>query len=49
MTPRHPSGEGGTSSHILDAAERLVQNRGFNGFGYADIAAELWLSKPVLH
>ena len=44
--PSHPRG---TSSHILDAAERLVQNRGFNGFSYADIATELAISKPALH
>lgn len=49
MAPRHPSGDSGTSSHILDAAERLVQSRGFNGFSYADISAELAISKPALH
>lgn len=40
---------GGTSSQILDIAERLVQTRGFNGFSYADIAAELGLTKATLH
>jgi len=34
---------------ILDVAERLVQQRGFNGFSYADVAAELGLSKAALH
>lgn len=34
---------------ILDVAERLVQTRGFNGFSYADIAAELGITKPALH
>ena len=38
-----------TSSRILDIAERLVQSRGFNGFSYADIAAELQISKASLH
>ena len=38
-----------TASRILDVAERLVQTRGFNGFSYADIAAELKISKPSLH
>src|SRR5580700_12212203 len=39
----------GTASRILDVAERLVQVRGFNGFSYADIAAELQVTKAALH
>lgn len=38
-----------TSSRVLDTAERLVQVRGFNGFSYADIAAELQITKASLH
>jgi len=38
-----------TASRILDIAERLVQSRGFNGFSYADVAAELGISKASLH
>jgi TetR/AcrR family transcriptional repressor of nem operon len=38
-----------TAAQILDAAERLVQERGFNGFSYADIAAELGVTKAALH
>ena len=38
-----------TATQILDAAERLVQGRGFNGFSYADIAKELRLTKAALH
>ncbi len=38
-----------TPERILDVAERLVQTRGFNGFSYADIAAELEITKPALH
>ncbi|MBV9168525.1 MAG: TetR/AcrR family transcriptional regulator [Chloroflexi bacterium] len=38
-----------TASQILDVAERLVQKRGFNGFSYADVAAELHLTKAALH
>ena len=38
-----------TAGRILDSAERLVQTRGFNGFSYADIAAELKISKASLH
>jgi TetR/AcrR family transcriptional repressor of nem operon len=39
----------GTRSRILDIGERLVQVRGFNGFSYADVAAELSLTKASLH
>jgi TetR/AcrR family transcriptional regulator, transcriptional repressor for nem operon len=39
----------GTATRILDAAETLVQVRGFNGFSYADIAAHLQITKPALH
>jgi TetR/AcrR family transcriptional regulator, transcriptional repressor for nem operon len=38
-----------TAAQILDAAERLVQERGFNGFSYADVARELGVTKPALH
>jgi len=38
-----------TAAQILDAAERLVQERGFNGFSYADIARELGVTKAALH
>jgi TetR/AcrR family transcriptional repressor of nem operon len=38
-----------TRSRILDVAERLVQIRGFNGFSYADVAAELSVTKASLH
>lgn len=38
-----------TATKILDAAERLVQIRGFNGFSYADVAAELKITKAALH
>jgi TetR/AcrR family transcriptional regulator, transcriptional repressor for nem operon len=38
-----------TAERILDVAERLVQMRGFNGFSYADIAAELKITKASLH
>ncbi len=38
-----------TRSRILDVGERLVQVRGFNGFSYADVAAEISLTKASLH
>jgi TetR/AcrR family transcriptional repressor of nem operon len=41
--------EAGTAARILDAAAELVQVRGFNGFSYADISAELGVTKAALH
>ena len=38
-----------TREQILDVAERLVQTRGFNGFSYADVSAELAITKASLH
>jgi TetR/AcrR family transcriptional regulator, transcriptional repressor for nem operon len=38
-----------TAERMLDIAERLVQLRGFNNFSYADIAAELEITKASLH
>ncbi|MHB1200039.1 MAG: TetR/AcrR family transcriptional regulator [Polaromonas sp.] len=34
---------------ILASAQRLVQQRGFNGFSYADIAVEVGIRKASLH
>jgi TetR/AcrR family transcriptional regulator, transcriptional repressor for nem operon len=44
-----PSANTETSARILDSAERLAQTRGFNGFSYADIAAEVGITKASLH
>ena len=49
MAARRGHGDAGTAARILDVAERLVQVRGFNGFSYADIAAELQITKAALH
>ncbi len=38
-----------TATRILDVSERLLQERGFNGFSYADVAAELSITKASLH
>jgi TetR/AcrR family transcriptional repressor of nem operon len=43
------SSNGDSATRILDVAERLVQLRGFNGFSYADVAAELYVTKASLH
>jgi len=48
-TQRAQTGSPGTAVRILTAAERLVQTRGFNGFSYADIAAELQITTAALH
>ena len=45
ITPAEPP----TALRILDIASRLVQTRGFNGFSYAHIAAELGVTKASLH
>jgi TetR/AcrR family transcriptional regulator, transcriptional repressor for nem operon len=42
-------GPSDTARRILDIAERLVQTQGFNAFSYADIAAELRITKASLH
>ena len=40
---------GSAATAILDIAERLAQTRGYNGFSYADVAAELGVTKASLH
>jgi TetR/AcrR family transcriptional repressor of nem operon len=49
VATRQKSAQSNTAEHVLDVAERLVQLRGFNGFSYADVAAELQLTKASLH
>jgi TetR/AcrR family transcriptional repressor of nem operon len=49
MAGGRPSDDGDTATRILDSAESLVQNRGFNGFSYADVAGELSLTTASLH
>lgn len=38
-----------TRQKVLDAAERLVRTRGFNGFSYADVAVTVGIKKASLH
>ncbi len=38
-----------TAERILDSAQALAQSRGYNGFSYADISAELSITKPSIH
>ena len=50
MAPKRETTEtNDTAARILDIAERLVQVRGFNGFSYADVAAELDMTTAALH
>lgn len=38
-----------TSERILDVAEALLQERGYNGFAYKDIAAQLGMRNASIH
>src|SRR4051794_14174270 len=38
-----------TATRILDVALRLVQRQGFNAFSYADVSAEVRITKASLH
>lgn len=38
-----------TAERILDTAQALAQSRGYNGFSYANISAELAITKPSIH
>jgi len=48
-TPQPPPSQPGTPTRILDAAERIVQARGFNAFSYGDVATELNITTAALH
>jgi TetR/AcrR family transcriptional repressor of nem operon len=49
MTGRIEANGSGTTGRILDVAERMLQVRGYNGFSYGDVAAELDISRAALH
>jgi TetR/AcrR family transcriptional repressor of nem operon len=38
-----------SAERVVDAAERLVQQYGFNGFSYDDISREIDIKKPSIH
>jgi TetR/AcrR family transcriptional repressor of nem operon len=48
MAAARSKGQNDTAQRILDVAERLVQSRGFNGFSYANVAAELNITTASL-
>jgi TetR/AcrR family transcriptional regulator, transcriptional repressor for nem operon len=49
MSRRGGANGSGTTSRILDVAERLLQVRGYNGFSYGDVATELGITRAALH
>src|ERR1700723_2046302 len=49
LSPTRSASPTDAATAILDAAERLAQTRGYNGFSYADIATQLGVTKASLH
>lgn len=49
LRPSAPAPSTEAARAILDVAEQLAQTRGYNGFSYADIAAEMGVTKASLH
>ena len=49
MSPKRDAHGTDTTSRILDVAERMLQVRGYNGFSYGDVAAELDITRAALH
>ena len=38
-----------TAERVVDAAEGLVQQHGYNGFSYDDVAQLVGIKKPSIH
>jgi len=38
-----------TKTNLLNAAERVARTRGFDGFSYADLAADVGITKASIH
>jgi TetR/AcrR family transcriptional regulator, transcriptional repressor for nem operon len=49
MSETRDANGAGTTGRILDVAERMLQVRGYNGFSYGDVAAELDITRAALH
>ena len=47
--PSRQAGRVGTATRILDISERVVQTKGFGCFSYADVAADLKITRAALH
>lgn len=46
--PGRPASHG-TAEGVLDAAQALIQRKGYNGFSYEDISQVVGLKKPSIH
>ncbi len=46
---KHFSELSATAERVVDAAEGLVQLRGYNGFSYDDVASLVGIKKPSIH
>ncbi|MDT9001466.1 TetR/AcrR family transcriptional regulator [Paucibacter sp. APW11] len=49
MSSKHFSELGDSASRVLDAAEGLIQQQGYNGFSYDDVARLVGIKKPSIH
>lgn len=49
MSEKRDAAGADTTRRILDVAERMLQVRGYNGFSYGDVAAELGITRAALH
>jgi len=49
MTPPATRSRSGTAALIIATAEEIIQLKGYGGFSYADVAAELKITKAALH
>jgi TetR/AcrR family transcriptional repressor of nem operon len=49
ITGQQTAGRSITAVRALDVAERLLQGRGYNGFSFGDVAAELGVTRAALH
>lgn len=46
---KHFSEVSSTADRVVDAAENLIQQRGYNGFSYDDVAKLVGIKKPSVH
>ena len=49
MTENRETERVSIATRILDTAQEMVQTRGYNGFSYADVSAEVGLRKASIH
>lgn len=50
MHPVHlASASGSTAEKLLDAAQTLIQQRGYHGFSYEDVSRSVGIRKPSIH